>query len=146
MAAINREATTVWNGNLIAGSGQLDSGTGVISTPVTWASRTEEPAGKTSPEELIASAHSSCYAMAFSHALATGGNEPEQLTVKSVVTLEPKPGGGVQVTQSALKVVGKVPGMTEDQFKSAAVEAEKGCPISNALRGNVKITVDATLA
>ena len=146
MEPVKREATTVWTGSLVAGSGQLDSGTGVISAPVTWASRTEEPAGKTSPEELIASAHSSCFAMAFSHALTTGGNEPEQLTVTSVVTLEPKPGGGVQVTESILTVVGKVAGLTDEQFKAAAVEAEKGCPISNALRGNVKITVKASLA
>jgi osmotically inducible protein OsmC len=146
MDTIKRNATAVWTGSLIGGSGQLDSGTGVISTPVTWASRTAEPEGKTSPEELIASAHASCYAMAFSHALTTGGNEPTELTVTSEVVLEPKQGGGIQLTESNLTVVGKVPGLTEEQFREKAVEAEKGCPISNAIRGNLKITVNASLA
>ena len=144
--ATERTATAVWHGNLTAGSGVVTSGTGVISTPVTWASRTEEPAGKTSPEELIAAAHASCYSMAFSNTLAQGGNEPQELTVTSTVTLSPKAGGGVEVTSSALKVVGKVPGMSSADFANAAIEGEKGCPISNALRNNVKITVDASLA
>lgn len=146
MADIVRTATTVWNGNLLEGNGQLDSGTGVISTPVTWASRTGEPEGKTSPEELIAAAHASCYAMAFSHALTTGGNPPEQLTVTAAVSLAPKQGGGFEVTTSALTVQGKVPGLSGAEFQQQAEEAEKGCPVSNALRNNVKITVQATLA
>lgn len=146
MAAITREATTVWNGSLTEGSGKLDSGSGVVSTPVTWAARTGEPAGHTSPEELIASAHASCFAMAFSHTLSNAGSEPEQLTVKSVVSLEPNPAGGFKVTKSELTVVGKVPDLAEDKFKDIAREAEAGCPISNALRGNVEITVEASLA
>jgi osmotically inducible protein OsmC len=146
MAAVIREATTVWKGSLTEGSGQLDSGTGVISTPVTWAARTGEPEGHTSPEELIAAAHASCYAMAFSHALATSGNTADELTVTAKVSLEPKDGGGFAVTKSALTVVGKVPTLDDAGFKAAAVEAEKGCPISNALRNNLEITVDASLA
>lgn len=146
MAAVTRSATTVWEGTLTEGSGKLDSGTGVISTSVTWAARTAEPEGHTSPEELIASAHAACYAMAFAHTLTTGGNEPEQLTVTSVVTLDPIPGGGIKVSKSELTVVGKVSGLTEAKFKEIAKEAEASCPISNALRGNVEITVDASLA
>lgn len=146
MAAITREATTVWNGSLTDGSGKLDSGSGVLSTPVTWAARTGDAAGHTSPEELIAAAHAACYAMAFSHTLGNAGSPPEQLTVTSVVSLEPNPAGGFKVTKSDLTVVGKVPGLSDDKFKDIAKEAEAGCPISNALRGNVEITVNASLA
>lgn len=146
MAGLESSATAVWHGNLTEGSGEVTSGTGVITAPVTWASRTEEPAGKTSPEELIAAAHASCYAMAFSNTLSQGGNEPQELTVTSTVTFAPKDGGGFEVKSSALKVVGKVPGMSSDEFATAAIEGEKGCPVSNALRNNVKITVEASLA
>jgi osmotically inducible protein OsmC len=116
------------------------------STPqVSWASRTEAANGKTSPEELVAGAHSSCYAMAFSHTLTSAGHKPEHLFVTSTVDLQPKDGGGVQVVSSALQVRGKVAGLSQDEFVQLAAQAEQSCPISNALRGNVQITVDATL-
>jgi osmotically inducible protein OsmC len=146
MADIERSATTVWNGSLTEGSGHTKSATGVIDADVTWAARTAEPEGLTSPEELLASAHATCYAMAFSNFLTGQGNQPEQLTVTSTVTFVPKDGGGFKVGSSTLRVVGKVPGLNEDQFKAAAIEGEKGCPISNALRGNVEITVESSLA
>ena len=104
-----------------------------------------EADGRTSPEELLAAAHSSCYAMAFSHALATAGTPPERLHVTAVVSLNPKEGGGVEVTDSALTVTGVVPGLDQAGFQAAAEEGEQGCPISNAIRGNVAITVTATL-
>lgn len=142
-----RTATTVWKGGLLHGSGQFSVGSGAFGPQdVTWEARTESAEGKTSPEELIAAAHASCYSMAFSHHLTTKGHKPEQLTVTSTVGFGPKEGGGMQVTHSHLTVVGKVEGLTADEFAQEAVEAEAGCPVSNALRGNLEITVEATLA
>jgi lipoyl-dependent peroxiredoxin len=147
MAMADRRAEATWAGTLIEGSGTLDLvSSGVASSlPITWASRTEQADGRTSPEELLAGAHASCYAMAFSHALSTAGNPPERLHVTSVVSLNPKEGGGVEVTDSALTVTGSVPGLDQAGFQSAADAAEQGCPISNAIRNNVAITVTATL-
>jgi osmotically inducible protein OsmC len=147
MAMADRRAEATWAGNLIEGSGTLDlvsSGVG-SSLPITWASRTENADGRTSPEELLAAAHASCYAMAFSHTLATAGNPPERLHVTAVVSLNAKEGGGVEVTDSALTVTGTVPGLDQAGFQEAAEAGEQGCPISNAIRGNVAITVTATL-
>ncbi len=141
-----REATAVWNGGLIDGSGAFDVGSGAIpNQPVTWASRTEDPAGRTSPEELIAAAHASCYAMAFSYTLQNAGHAPEQLTVTAKVGFGPKPGGGMQVTHSNLSVRGKVPGLDQAGFADLARQGEQGCPVSNALRNNVEINLEATL-
>jgi lipoyl-dependent peroxiredoxin len=94
---------------------------------------------------MLAAAHASCYAMAFSNVLTGAGNEPARLHVTSTVSLDPKEGGGVEVTRSALEVSGVVAGLDQDGFQRAAEEAEKGCPISNAIRGNVEVTVKATL-
>jgi osmotically inducible protein OsmC len=112
---------------------------------VTWAARTEESGGKTSPEELIASAHSSCYAMAFSNVLSGAGHAPDSLEVTATVDLEPNPDGGVMVTRSALNVVGKVSGLSEDQFAEYAKQGEQGCPISNLIRNGAKIELSASL-
>jgi len=144
---VEKSAQAVWKGTLTEGSGTFSVDSGVLSSsPVTWASRTGAADGKTSPEELLAAAHSSCYAMAFSFALGNAGTPAESLEVTSSVGFGPKPGGGMQVTHSHLVVKGKVPGLTQEQFAQAATEAEKGCPISNALRNNIEITVQATLA
>jgi osmotically inducible protein OsmC len=144
--AIERSANTEWMGDLAAGSGMLSFDSGAFSTtPVTWASRTEESNGKTSPEELIAAAHSSCYAMAFSHTLSQAGHKPDDLHVTAKVGLEPKSGGGFAVTSSTLTVRGHVPSLTQDEFVDYANQAERACPVSNALRNNLKITVNATL-
>lgn len=113
--------------------------------PVTWAARTESSGGKTSPEELVAAAHATCYAMAFSYYLGNNGQAPEQLDVTSTVGLGPKAGGGFEVKYSHLTVRGKVGGLDQAGFQAAATEAEKGCPISNLMRNNVEITVTATL-
>lgn len=146
MAAIERTANAVWKGSLAAGSGMISFNSGAFpNSPVTWASRTESSDGKTSPEELIAAAHSSCYAMAFTNTLTEGGHKPESLDVVATVSLEPKAGGGFAVTASKLTVRGKVPSLSQDEFASIADDAEKACPVSNALRGNLTITVDATL-
>jgi osmotically inducible protein OsmC len=141
-----RQATAVWNGGLMDGSGSFDVGSGALpNQPVTWASRTEDPAGRTSPEELIAAAHASCYAMAFSFTLQNAGHTPERLTVTSQVGFGPNPSGGMKVTHSNLTVRGKVPGLDQAQFAELARQGEQGCPVSNALRNNVEINLDATL-
>lgn len=146
MAQIERRVDVTWNGDLASGSGTLTGGSGALGTlPVTWASRTEAPDGKTSPEELIAAAHASCYAMALSHVLSTAGNPPERLEVSAVCGLDPKSGGGFEVTSSNLSVRGTVPGLDQAGFEEMARQGEQGCPVSNALRNNVTIGLDAKL-
>ncbi|MEW6636211.1 MAG: OsmC family peroxiredoxin [Actinomycetota bacterium] len=144
MATAERRANVVWKGNLAQGTGDLDlaSSKAVESLPVTWAARTERPDGKTSPEELIAAAHASCYAMALSATLEQGGNEPEELRVNAAVTFDVD---NLKVTTSVLDVRGRVPGFDEEDFRQAAEQAEQLCPVSNALRGNVDIRLSATL-
>jgi lipoyl-dependent peroxiredoxin len=147
VATADRRAEAHWEGALTSGSGEVtlaSSETGRF--PVTWASRVERPDGRTSPEELLAASHASCYAMAFSATLGRGDTPPERLDVVATVSLNPKEGGGVEVTDSKLEVTGVVPGLDQAGFQAAAEAAEKGCPISNAIRGNVAVTVTATLA
>jgi lipoyl-dependent peroxiredoxin len=146
MPQAERTANVVWNGNLVEGSGMFSTGSGALADmAVTWASRTEQPGGKTSPEELLAAAHASCYAMALSATLARGGTPPERLEVSSTVALDRKEGGGFKVSSSHLQVRGTVPGLDQAGFEDAAKRGEEGCPISNALRGNLEITLEATL-
>lgn len=141
-----RTATAHWSGTLFEGSGTVSSGTGVLSDQqVTWAARTEDPAGMTSPEELIAAAHASCYAMAFSNVLAENGTPADSLEVTANVGFGPKEGGGMMVTHSKLNVNGSVPGLDAETFSKLAEEGEKGCPVSNALRNNVEISLESTL-
>jgi osmotically inducible protein OsmC len=141
-----REATVVWEGTLTEGKGRFTVGSGAIpEQAVTWKARTEEPDGLTSPEELIAAAHASCYAMALSYALQNAGHPAERLTVTAQVGFGPRPGGGMKVTHSHLQVRGKVPGLDQQRFAELAREGEQGCPVSNALRNNVEITLEATL-
>jgi osmotically inducible protein OsmC len=139
-----RRASVVWQGSLLDGSGRIEStGSGVIGDlPVTWASRTEErEGGKTSPEELIAAAHASCFSMALSHGLAQAGNPPERLAVSAEATFVP----GQGITDVELRVRGNVPGLDADGFRAAAEDAKENCPVSQALKGNVEITLDAAL-
>lgn len=139
-------ATTTWSGDLFSGSGTTTlAGSGAAGPlPVSWASRTEEAAGKTSPEELIAAAHASCYSMAFSNILAQAGNPAEKLDVEAVATFE-KVEAGWRLTKMELSVTGSVPGMSAEDFATHAAAAKDGCPVSNALKGNVEITATATL-
>lgn len=147
MAGIQRQATTRWNGDLMSGSGTTSGASGALSDmPVTWAARTESSDGKTSPEELVAAAHSSCYAMAFSNTLAQEGYAPESLEVMATVTFDTQAEGGPAVTRSALKVSGKVPGLSQEQFEEIAKKGEQGCPISNLIRGGAEITLDVNLS
>jgi lipoyl-dependent peroxiredoxin len=144
MPTAERRANVVWRGNLFEGSGSLDlaSSEAAQDLPVTWASRTERPDGKTSPEELIAAAHASCFAMAFSNTLAEQGNEPEELDISAVCTFD---ADQLKVTTMVLDVRGRVPGLDAEGFQNAADQAEQVCPVSNALRGNVDIQVNASL-
>ena len=141
--AADRTASVTWTGDLMSGKGTIDSVTsGVLSNlGVSWPSRSEEPGGQTSPEELIAAAHASCYCMALSHGLAQAGTPPERLEVTATVTLVP----GTGITASALTVAGTVPGIDADAFQAAAEAAKDGCPVSGAMKGNVELSVDATL-
>lgn len=143
MAAV-RTATVTWNGDLASGEGSVTAGSGVFTDiPVSWPSRIE-PQGPTSPEELLAAAHAACYAMAFSGGLARRGTPPEHLHVEAEVTFD-KVGDGWGVTSSRLTVLGHVDGISHEDFAAAAQDAKDGCPISSALKGNLEITVDATL-
>ena len=146
MAAI-RQARAKWNGDLATGSGEVSSVTSgkFSSLPVSWGARTEAPQGKTSPEELLAAAHASCFAMALSAGLAKGGTPPETLEVTSSVTFD-KVGADWTVVSSDLQVTGVVPGLDEAGFAKAAEGAKDGCPISRALKNNVKLSVKSTLA
>ncbi|MBI3973508.1 MAG: OsmC family peroxiredoxin [Chloroflexi bacterium] len=141
-----RRAEVTWHGDLLSGSGTVTAGSSQLFSqlPVSWASRTEQPGGRTSPEELLAAAHASCFAMALSAGLGRAGTPPEQLDVSAAVTFE-RVGESWTVTTSELAVRGRVPGADAEAFKRAAEAAKDNCPISRALKGNVELRVDATL-
>ena len=147
MADAPRRADAVWQGSLAQGSGEVSLMTSGAAgpLPVTWASRTERSNGKTSPEELVAAAHASCYNMALSHTLAEAGTPPDRLETSVTVTFK-EIEGGWKTGSSQITVKGTVPGIDEATFKKAAEEAKDGCPISGALKGNVELSVEATLA
>jgi len=144
--ATTRRAEATWSGDLLSGSGHVGAGTSGLfrDLPVSWATRTEEPGTNTSPEELLAAAHASCFSMALSNGLAKAGHPPERLDVTADVTFE-KLDAGWTVSRSALTVRGRVPGMDAAAFREAADVARDGCPISRALKGNVELSVEATL-
>jgi osmotically inducible protein OsmC len=147
MADAPRRAEAVWQGSLAQGSGEVSLVTSGAAgpLPVTWASRTARSEGKTSPEELVAAAHASCYCMALSGILGGKGTPPEKLEVSATVTFK-EIEGGWKVGTSEITVKGTVPGVDEAAFKEAAEAAKDGCPISGALKGNVELSVEATLA
>jgi osmotically inducible protein OsmC len=144
--AATRTATVTWTGTLAEGSGTVTAGSSGLFTdlPVSWASRTEEVDGRTSPEELLAAAHASCFSMALSGGLARAGTPPDHIHVSATVTFD-QVGESWTVTRSELDVVGTVPGVDEAAFDAAAQAAKDGCPISRALAGNVEISVHATV-
>ena len=144
--AATRTATVTWNGSLAEGSGTVSAGTSGQFTdlPVSWASRTEDAQGRTSPEELLAAAHASCFSMALSGALARAGTPPEHMHVSAAVTFD-KVGDAWTVTRSELDVVAVVPGVDEARLDALAQEARDGCPISRALAGNVELSVNSTV-
>lgn len=144
--ATTRRATATWSGDLLSGNGTVTAATtGVFrDLPTTWASRIGEPAGVTSPEELLAAAHASCFSMACSNELAKAGTPPTSVNVTVAVTGD-KLETGWTVLSSAITVRAVVPGATNESFQEAAAKARDGCPISKALKGNVELSVAATL-
>jgi osmotically inducible protein OsmC len=144
--ALKSTANAVWNGNLVDGTGTVSSGTSehLRDLPLSWNARTVAHEGKTSPEELLAAAHASCFSMALSANLAKAGYTAEQLSVSAEVTAD-KLDAGWTVISSQLTVRGRVPGADAEAFESAAQAAKDGCPISRALKGNVELSVQATL-
>ncbi|HXG75681.1 MAG TPA: OsmC family peroxiredoxin [Gaiellaceae bacterium] len=139
-----RTANVTWQGSLLEGSGRIERvGSGAFGPlEVTWASRAEEPEGRTSPEELIAAAHAACFSMALSHGLAQAGTPAERLDTSATVTFVP----GTGITKVALAVRGTVPGIDAAAFQEAAEAARTGCPVSKALAAVPEITLDASLA
>jgi osmotically inducible protein OsmC len=140
--ATTRTANAHWEGSLTEGSGEVKlTSSGIGTYPVTWAARSEEPNGKTSPEELIAAAHSTCFSMALSNALAQGGTTPTSVDTTAEVTFQP----GTGITGIALSVTAVVPGMTAEQFEEAAQGAKTDCPVSQALSA-VPITLETSFS
>jgi len=141
--ATQRSASVTWNGGLLDGSGVIHTSTsGALgSLPVSWPARSQEPDGKTSPEELIAAAHAACFSMALSNVLAEGGTPPEELAVNATVTFVP----GTGITTSMLDVEGRVPGVDAETFLVKAQDAKANCPVSQALKG-IEIGLTAKLA
>jgi osmotically inducible protein OsmC len=145
--ATTRRADATWSGDLLSGNGTVTAATTRVFSdlPTTWASRVGEPAGVTSPEELLATAHASCFSMAFSNELAKAGTPPTSVRVTVAITGD-KLETGWTVLSSAISVTAVVPGATNEGFQEAAEKARDGCPISKALNGNVELSVEATLA
>jgi osmotically inducible protein OsmC len=145
--ATSRFAEATWQGTLLEGNGTIDYvSSGAFSRlPVTWASRTEEHNGRTSPEELIAAAHAACFSMAFSARLAKNNTPATKLSVKAVVTFD-KGDAGWKIARSDITVRGDVPGIDRATFTTLAEDARDNCPVSVALKGNVELAVDAQLA
>jgi len=142
--ATERKAEVVWQGSLTDGGGTIETVTSGAfgGLDVTWASRSEAPAGRTSPEELIAAAWAACFSMALSNVLAKGGHAPEKLETSATVTFQP----GEGIVKGALTVRGTVPGLDEVGFIEAAEDAKRNCPVSKALAGVPEVALDAALA
>ena len=138
--ATDRRAEVTWKGSLMEGSGQIDSSTSgkLDGFAIDWRARSEEAGGKTSPEDLIAAAHASCFAMALSNGLAKAGTPADELHTSATVTFQP----GEGITKIALTVRGSVPGLDDDGFRQAAETAKENCPVSKALAGVPEITLE----
>lgn len=145
--ALTSRAEATWEGNLVSGSGTVGAASSQTFSqlPVSWSSRTEAHSGRTTPEELLAASHAACFAMALSHGLTQSGTPPQRLEVSASVTFD-RIEAGWRVISSALTVRGRVPGADAEKFRQAAEAARDGCPISQALKGNVQLSVQATLA
>lgn len=144
MATFSRKVDITWTGNLMEGKGEMKAGTGAFSLPVTFPKRIGEPEGATSPEELIAGAHATCYGMGLVATIGKKGGSTKKVTVTCTVTGE-KSDQGIKITTSKLSaVVEGLEGLNASDLQTTAKEAESRCPVSNAMRGNVNIDVDAT--
>jgi osmotically inducible protein OsmC len=143
--AVERTATAEWQGDLMGGSGTVSTQSGAVDdATVKWSSRAEQADENTSPEELIAAAHAACFAMALAHGLAQAGTAPERLETQATATFD-QVGDGFRLTTMKLSVRGEVQELDEDGFRQAAEAAGENCPVSQALKGNVDISVDASL-
>lgn len=137
--ALDSKASAHWEGDLMSGSGTVTLDSGAAGTlAVDWKARSEEHGSKTSPEELIAAAHATCFSMALSNGLGKAGTPPTHLDVSAKATFVP----GQGITQIVLTLSGEVPGLSDDEFKQAAEDAKENCPVSQALKGNVPITLE----
>ena len=146
MAVFSRKVDVLWNGDIMNGNGEAKAGTGAFSLPVTFPSRIGEPAGKTSPEELLAASHAPCYAMAFNATLGRNNAKAATTHVTATVSAD-KTDAGIKVVSSALEVVVTgLEGTDAAGLAELAKKAEGGCPISNAIRGNVAVTVKTSIA
>jgi lipoyl-dependent peroxiredoxin len=144
--AVERSATAVWEGDLFGGSGQVSTETGVVdNATVKWSSRADQADENTSPEELIAAAHATCISMALANGLAQAGTPPTRLETEATATFDQTP-DGFRMTTMRISVRGQVDGLDEDAFRRAAEDAKENCPVSQALKGNVDVSVDAALA
>jgi osmotically inducible protein OsmC len=144
MSIAQRTAEVVWDGTLAGGTGALSSASGAFQLPVTWAARTDQPDGKTSPEELVAAAHASCFSMALALVLGENQTPPERLTVTAACALD-EVDGAPRITRMELTVRARVPRLDEAELRRNVAEAADLCPVSNALRGNVAISVRGEL-
>ena len=146
MATAIRRADAHWHGALTTGRGEVTLQSGACGPlGISWPARVEDPDGQTSPEELLAAAQAACFAMAFTAVLAREARHPERLDVNVAVSLDPAEHGGFKVSRSHITVRAVVSEIDEDTFQALADEARTGCPVSAAFRGNVDITIDATL-
>jgi lipoyl-dependent peroxiredoxin len=142
---VERTANAQWKGDLTGGSGTVSTASGVVEeATVKWSSRAERADQNTSPEELIAAAHASCISMALAHGLAEAGNEPRQLDTEATATFE-QVDGGFKMTTMQITIRGQVDGLEENAFRKAAQDAAENCPVSQAIKGNVEMTLDASL-
>ena len=143
MATFSRNVTVNWEGPIMEGKGTAKAGSGAFSLPVSFVRRIGEAQGQTSPEELIAAAHAACYAMALNATVGRKGGSIAKTDVTATVTAD-KGDSGIKITTSKLTVVAHgLTGIAKDQFAQVAADAEKGCPVSNALRGSLQIELDA---
>ena len=144
--AVERTANAVWQGDLFGGSGTVSTQSGVVdNATVKWSSRAEQADQNTSPEELIAAAHATCISMALANVLAQAGTPPQRLETEATSTFE-QAGDGFRLTTMRITVRGQVEGVDEDGFRESAEKAKENCPVSQALKGNVDVSVDASLA
>lgn len=143
---VERSAKATWEGDLLSGSGEVSTESGAVrNATVKWSSRAEQADENTSPEELIAAAHATCVSMALANVLAQAGTPPTRLESEATATFD-KTAEGFRLTTMRLAIRGEVDGLDEDGFRRAAEEAKENCPVSQALKGNVDVTVDAALA
>lgn len=144
--AVERTANVEWQGDLMSGAGKVSTQSGVVrDATVKWSSRADQADENTSPEELIAAAHATCISMALANGLAQAGHPPQQLDTEATATFE-KVADGFRMTTMRITIRGQVDGLDEDGFREAAENAKENCPVSQALKGNVDVSLDAALA